>query len=286
MSIARRKKAADRTPEEAELAKRYGREYAESQRRRNGVPVMVASIVSVARGKRAADRTVDESEALRKDNRARHERNYVPHPRQPSPLTAALYKAAVDRTPEETEMVRSATREYRDRNRAEFNVNANKYYHANKKAILARARSDGYRFRTYRRGAKKRGIPFKLTLELFVHLRRLPCFYCSRATGGIGGVDRVDSEAGYVPGNVVACCAQCNIAKMDYSVSEFVEMCTLVAKRFHGIGDASFEQSLHGDTDNRLEDSFFSSLAGACSGGGQLLPDVRLPGVGGALEND
>jgi len=37
------------------------------------------------------------------------------------------------------------------------------------------------------------------------------------------GVDRIDSQKGYVSGNVVPCCKYCNIAKSDYSTEDFLE---------------------------------------------------------------
>jgi hypothetical protein len=36
------------------------------------------------------------------------------------------------------------------------------------------------------------------------------------------GLDRVDNTLGYLPGNVVACCTQCNGAKLNYTQEEFL----------------------------------------------------------------
>jgi hypothetical protein len=35
-------------------------------------------------------------------------------------------------------------------------------------------------------------------------------------------LDRIDSSKGHVDENCVACCFQCNIAKLDYSLEEFL----------------------------------------------------------------
>jgi hypothetical protein len=37
------------------------------------------------------------------------------------------------------------------------------------------------------------------------------------------GIDRIDSNKGYVLGNIVSCCYHCNLAKSDYPVEEFRE---------------------------------------------------------------
>lgn len=39
------------------------------------------------------------------------------------------------------------------------------------------------------------------------------------------GIDRINPKIGYERGNAVACCAQCNYAKLDYSEKEFIDHC-------------------------------------------------------------
>jgi hypothetical protein len=36
------------------------------------------------------------------------------------------------------------------------------------------------------------------------------------------GIDRMNSDLGYIEGNMVPCCGICNITKMDYSAEEFI----------------------------------------------------------------
>jgi hypothetical protein len=36
------------------------------------------------------------------------------------------------------------------------------------------------------------------------------------------GIDRVDNSKGYIPGNCVACCGTCNLAKRELTVDEFL----------------------------------------------------------------
>jgi hypothetical protein len=103
----------------------------------------------------------------------------------------------------------------------------------------------------YKIKAKERNIEFNVTLEEMKAVGTRDCYYCGAApvaskTGGSGyriqalkrgsfndsyyqnlcvsvnGIDRVDNGKGYEPGNIVACCKQCNIAKRDHSVDEFL----------------------------------------------------------------
>lgn len=43
-------------------------------------------------------------------------------------------------------------------------------------------------------------------------------------------IDRIDSNVGYVPENVVICCSQVNWAKNRYTEAQFIELCCAVAR--------------------------------------------------------
>ena len=99
-------------------------------------------------------------------------------------------------------------------------------------------------FKNHRRRALKRGCEWKLTRDDFRELTSQCCFYCGvepkqdidanrpyrRRYGHYfyNGLDRVDNSRGYIRGNVVACCGQCNRAKTDMSVEEFRQWVTSV----------------------------------------------------------
>jgi hypothetical protein len=97
--------------------------------------------------------------------------------------------------------------------------------------------------------AKKRGLEYALH---FVEARALmtsPCFYCGspprerviKVQSGrdaadlvnvaANGIDRIDSDQGYIPGNVVSCCYTCNRMKSDFSVQEFMNHVGRLAQR-------------------------------------------------------
>lgn len=79
----------------------------------------------------------------------------------------------------------------------------------------------------------RQGHKFNLTKEQVRNLVTQPCQYCgilpaqiSKGKGLYGdflynGIDRVDSNLGYVEGNVVPCCWSCNRAKSSSTVEEF-----------------------------------------------------------------
>lgn len=89
--------------------------------------------------------------------------------------------------------------------------------------------------RRYKESARKRTRDFSLTNDEVRSLVLAPCTYCGIAptsfqkvrktpTQGLSynGIDRVDNMLGYVPGNVVTCCAQCNYAKRAQTPEEFL----------------------------------------------------------------
>jgi hypothetical protein len=74
----------------------------------------------------------------------------------------------------------------------------------------------------YRANAKTKRRALELLDEQMIELFRSSCFYCGAAAPStLNGIDRLDSNLDYVSSNVVACCAECNEAKMDRSQDEF-----------------------------------------------------------------
>lgn len=89
-------------------------------------------------------------------------------------------------------------------------------------------------FGAYRSGARRRGLEFDLTFEQALELFTSNCFYCGMPPMQVrkdttldnrhflyNGIDRKNSDRGYVLGNVVPACAQCNIAKGTTNMADF-----------------------------------------------------------------
>lgn len=74
----------------------------------------------------------------------------------------------------------------------------------------------------YRESAYKRRLPFCSDKELITSFMNKRCAYCGRLPKEKPtGIDRIDPNLGYEDGNMVPCCFECNISKLDYSFWEF-----------------------------------------------------------------
>lgn len=94
-------------------------------------------------------------------------------------------------------------------------------------------------------GARKRGFDYSLSDEELRMIVKKDCYYCGAAptlkecykrTGKDGqfpfnGVDRADSSRGYISGNCVPCCPQCNWMKSDMSDKEFLAHIERILRR-------------------------------------------------------
>lgn len=85
--------------------------------------------------------------------------------------------------------------------------------------------------------AKSKGITFDLTVSEIQAITNQPCHYCGEMGERLRGLDRLKSTVGYQPDNVVACCTQCNTAKSEMTVQEFLSWVARVADySIHRIG--------------------------------------------------
>ena len=93
-----------------------------------------------------------------------------------------------------------------------------------------------YKYRCYKRAASKRGYDWQISTDQFEMLVSGSCCYCGRSDSAAEygmGLDRWDNSRGYLPDNVVACCMDCNRAKVTRPPREFVEGCRAIAAQ-HG----------------------------------------------------
>jgi hypothetical protein len=75
----------------------------------------------------------------------------------------------------------------------------------------------------YIQSAKKRGLAFDISQELFNELIKKDCFYCGQsAIFQRNGLDRIDNTGGYIKENVVPCCFVCNQMKGKLSEDNFI----------------------------------------------------------------
>lgn len=99
----------------------------------------------------------------------------------------------------------------------------------------------------YRRQAKRRGLVFEIEPDEFRSLTSSVCYYCGAEPANCqhpkdrngeyrySGLDRIDSNGGYILSNVVPCCRRCNIAKHTMTQQEFFDWARIVARRADGV---------------------------------------------------
>jgi hypothetical protein len=83
----------------------------------------------------------------------------------------------------------------------------------------------------YSERAKKKGVPFELTKTDFDILVKGDCEYCKRSPTTWFGIDRVGPSEGYVLGNVVSCCFDCNVDKLEDDVESMMKRNESIAVR-------------------------------------------------------
>ena len=103
-------------------------------------------------------------------------------------------------------------------------------------------------YHSYIAQAKKRNYSFDLEFDTFCNYTKQNCFYCNEPASNTlkqnyrsityNGLDRIDNTKGYVEGNIVSCCGQCNMMKNKFSKSEFLTKIKQIAYNLNLYGDA------------------------------------------------
>ena len=99
-----------------------------------------------------------------------------------------------------------------------------------KHVIATNYRSIENKYHSYRIGAIRRGISFRLALDEFKRHWKKPCVYCGKDIDTIG-LDRIDNSKGYSQDNVVPCCTQCNLSKRGRSLQDYLSSSVKIARR-------------------------------------------------------
>jgi 5-methylcytosine-specific restriction endonuclease McrA len=91
------------------------------------------------------------------------------------------------------------------------------------------------RFADYKARAKKKGISFKISLKQFIEMTSKPCGYCGGFSDEIEnfcGIDRINSNKGYIKDNIMPCCDVCNRMKGTLNFQRFLDK---IESIFHNI---------------------------------------------------
>jgi hypothetical protein len=103
-----------------------------------------------------------------------------------------------------------------------------KYYQKNPAHNKEYYQTPKGKYAAYKAGAKRRGLTFDLSCEMFSSLLKKSCRYCGISPAN--GVDRIENNEGYVLDNCAPCCCWCNRAKGVETEDEFVEQCARVTE--------------------------------------------------------
>ena len=131
--------------------------------------------------------------------------------------------------------------EHRQRILARKRIEGAAYYAAHKDKVLARQKRlyQKNRAAMYRVAAraKNRGLSWELTRAEYEELRSRPCFYCGGDLPPAGvGLDRKDSNEGYILSNVLPCCGPCNALRQDLLTIEETKKLVALLKQIRGGG--------------------------------------------------
>lgn len=83
----------------------------------------------------------------------------------------------------------------------------------------------------YKRQATKQEVPFEMSKEKWNAMIIDNCEYCHRSPTTWFGIDRVVPSLGYVDGNVVTCCFDCNLDKHEHDVQTMMTRNERIATR-------------------------------------------------------
>lgn len=95
-----------------------------------------------------------------------------------------------------------------------------------------------------KRGGKKE---WDIDLEYLKQVIKQDCYYCGSKPSNVykgatyksieypdiiyQGLDRINSDIGYLINNIVPCCYSCNSSKSNKTQEEFINMCITIAKK-------------------------------------------------------
>ena len=109
------------------------------------------------------------------------------------------------------------------KNCREQNKKQDKLRDKEKRNLLGRT-SINQSFRSYMKEANRRNLEFQLSKDIFCNIIKENCHYCNEINNekNFNGIDRLDSNKGYMVDNCVSCCSLCNYLKNKTSFDVFI----------------------------------------------------------------
>jgi hypothetical protein len=85
----------------------------------------------------------------------------------------------------------------------------------------------------YKLRATRKELEFDLSKSYFNEKIKEPCYLCGKQISPThkNGLDRFDSDIGYIEKNVNSCCGNCNMIKRNYTYDDFINKCKLICEK-------------------------------------------------------
>lgn len=126
----------------------------------------------------------------------------------------------------------------------------NNIYEGNLHTNILKNTKNG-KFTEYKKRATNKNMKFLLSKSDFINIIGKPCDYCGISDEtfykikGAGGIDRVNSNQGYILENCVPCCGICNKMKLAYSKDEFLNKCLKITlNQLNDVNQFNIEQQI------------------------------------------
>lgn len=162
-----------------------------------------------ARKREACKRYAERYPERRKEQYRRSNKKTYLKNREKRLSYAKVYRA------QNREHVNAKSKECRIRNIEIYRKRKREYYHRRKELVGAYQRTKEARYKISKSLAIRRGLEWNISESDYFELISKRCHYRNHPLGISNGVclDRVDNSKGYVIGNVVPCCGNCNRIK-------------------------------------------------------------------------
>ena len=70
---------------------------------------------------------------------------------------------------------------------------------------------------------------FKISKNQFNKIKKNKCYLCGKNNKNHkNGIDRINNNLGYIMGNLISCCGDCNNMKKDYEYNKFINKCNQI----------------------------------------------------------
>jgi hypothetical protein len=88
-------------------------------------------------------------------------------------------------------------------------------------------------YNDYKLRANRKDLDFDLSKSFFNEKIKEPCYLCGKKVSMThkNGLDRFDSDIGYIEKNINSCCGNCNMIKRDYKYDDFINKCKLICEK-------------------------------------------------------